>query len=65
MMMIRLEDQRAQGLNWSKTVKMMYNEGGIMRFYQGVVPLALRSVPACGAMFATVDLVRKNLGNVE
>ena len=65
MMMQRLEDQRSKGLTWSKTVRLMYKEGGVATFYQGVVPLALRSIPACGAMFATVDLVRNALGSVE
>lgn len=65
MMMQRLEDQRGKGLTWRKTVRLMYKEGGIARFYQGVVPLALRSIPACGAMFATVDLVRNALGSTD
>ena len=43
-------------------MKNMYAEGGVARFYRGIVPLAARSVPACGAMFATVDLVREGLG---
>ena len=63
--MQRLEDQRSKGLTWSKTVKLMYKEGGVARFYQGVLPLTLRSMPACGAMFATVDLVRSALGSAK
>ncbi|GMH98742.1 hypothetical protein TrST_g13635 [Triparma strigata] len=54
MMMMRQE----QNMTWLKTAKGMYREGGVGRFYQGLVPLAARSIPACGAMFATVDFAR-------
>lgn len=61
MMMTSLKNQRDNGLTWSRTVKVMWQEGGVARFYQGLAPLAARSVPACGAMFATVDIVRSFL----
>ena len=37
---------------------MYVHEGGVARFYRGVVPLAWRAVPACGLLFATVDCAK-------
>ena len=38
--------------NWWQTVKIMYKEGGLARFYVGVTASAARSIPACSTMFA-------------
>ena len=46
--------------SWLQTVKWMYKEGGVNRFYVGVAPSAMRCIPACGSMFAIFDIV-KNL----
>ena len=48
-------------LSWWKTAKQIYKHGGLRAFGRGFAPCAVRAVPACGAMFATVDLVRNNM----
>ena len=63
-MMTPLIDARAQNLTYINVVKNMYKEGGIARFYQGLIPLAMRAIPACGMMFATVDALRHWLGEL-
>jgi len=63
-MMLPLSEIRSRKLTFGKIVRNMYKEGGVMRFYQGLFPLALRSVPACGLMFATVDWLRHQLGKL-
>lgn len=63
-MMTPLVDFRAQQLTYVKVVKNMYAEGGVTRFYQGLLPLAMRAIPACGMMFATVDFLRHKLGEL-
>jgi hypothetical protein len=59
-----LSKYRAENLSYGKIVKTMWEEGGVPRFYQGVVPLAARAVPACGLMFASVDLLRHKLSQL-
>mgnify|MGYP000297515155 CR=1 FL=1 len=51
-------------LSWGQTVKVLYLEGGISRFYVGVAPSAMRSVPACGCMFAVFDVVKNFLESI-
>lgn len=48
-------------IGWLKTIKYVYNKGGLMQFTYGIVPCAVRAIPACAAMFTTVDLVRNYL----
>lgn len=45
-------------LGWLATARQIYQIGGWRAFNKGLVPCALRSIPACGCMFATVDFMR-------
>lgn len=51
----------ADRLGWVDTVKYIYSNGGIKSFFRGFTPCVLRAVPACAAMFSTVDFVREYL----
>jgi Mitochondrial carrier protein len=48
---------------WISMVRSMYADGGLRSFARGFAPCAARAVPACAAMFATVDVVRTALQN--
>ena len=48
-------DQRT---GWLHTARLIYASGGWRAFYRGLAPCAARAVPACGAMFATADMVK-------
>lgn len=50
-----------QRQNWVRTVQSIYSSGGLKAFTRGFVPCATRAVPACAAMFATVDVVQEHL----
>eukprot|EP01038_Epipyxis_sp_PR26KG_P009501 gene9501-12799_t len=45
----------SERLSWIKTVQSIYKQGGIRAFGNGLLPCAMRAVPACAAMFATDD----------
>lgn len=49
--------------SWIKVARQLWIDGGNSpRYYmRGFIPCVTRSIPACGAMFTTVDLVRENL----
>jgi len=48
-------------MNWIQTAVSIYKDGGINQFRKGLAPCAARSIPACSAMFATVDITRDYL----
>ena len=48
-------------IGWLEAAKLVYYDGGIRAFSRGIIPCALRAVPACGMMFATVDIIRGHL----
>lgn len=51
-----------QRLSWIDTVRYILNKGdGIRQFTHGFLPCATRAIPACAAMFSTVDIVRNYL----
>jgi|LauGreSBDMM110SN_4_FD.fasta_scaffold60559_1 solute carrier family 25 carnitine/acylcarnitine transporter 20/29 len=51
-----------QRLSWINTVQYIFNKGGgIRQFTYGLLPCAARAIPACAAMFSTVDIVRNYL----
>lgn len=45
--------------SWMSTARSIYAEGGVRAFYSGIGLSITRALPACAAMFVTVDLVRK------
>lgn len=46
---------------WLGTARAMAREGGWRAFTRGLAPCAARAVPACAAMFTTVDVVKDAL----
>lgn len=50
---------------WISTVKSIYSTQGMKGFSRGLLPCAARAVPACAAMFATVDLTRQILIDIS
>lgn len=52
-------------MSWPNTVRYVYEHGGeprkIKNFFRGFWPCAIRAIPACAAMFSTVDIVRAAL----
>lgn len=50
---------------WLETAEYVYQHGGgsrqIKNFFRGFWPCAIRAIPACAAMFTTVDIVRDAL----
>eukprot|EP01041_Mallomonas_annulata_P002206 gene2207-4293_t len=53
--------QYGESGGWMATARRMAKEGGWRSFTRGIGPCAARAVPACAAMFATVDIVRDSL----
>ena len=47
--------------SFTDTAKYIYSVNGINGFFRGIAPCAARSIPACAAMFATVDICRESL----
>jgi solute carrier family 25 carnitine/acylcarnitine transporter 20/29 len=56
------EEYKASG--WWSTAKSIWKTSGIKGFSRGLLPCALRAVPACGIMFTTVDLVREKMSQL-
>ena len=50
-------------VNWFQMARIMWYTNGWRSFVRGFVPCAARSLPACAAMFATVDIVREKLSH--
>jgi hypothetical protein len=48
-------------MTWYSTARLIYAERGLRGFAMGIAPCAVRAVPACASMFATVDIVRATL----
>ena len=53
--------QFEQRRGWLATARLIYEEHGLKGFRRGIVPCAARSLPACAALFTTMDLVRQQL----
>ena len=51
-------------LTWWQAAQSIMRSGGWRAFGQGLVPCAMRSIPACSSMFATVDFVRFKLAEL-
>jgi solute carrier family 25 carnitine/acylcarnitine transporter 20/29 len=56
------EEYKASG--WWSTAKSIWKTSGIKGFSRGLLPCAVRAVPACGIMFTTVDLVREKMSQL-
>jgi len=50
-----------QRQGWLATARLIYAEYGLKGFRRGIVPCAARSLPACAALFTTMDLVQQQL----
>ena len=50
--------------SFQSTIRYIYKTQGMSGFSRGIVPCAARSIPACAAMFTTVDLCRETLQNL-
>lgn len=50
-----------QRISWAATARSIFQEYGPRGFLRGIVPCAARSVPACSALFTTMDLVKLRL----
>ena len=50
-----------QRMSWAATTRSIFREYGPRGFFRGIVPCAARSVPACSALFTTMDLVKLRL----
>jgi hypothetical protein len=49
-------------VSWWKTATNIYfSPKGLKAFTVGLLPCAMRAIPACSVMFTTVDLVRNKL----
>ena len=59
MQFMSYKESRRKG--WLKTAQLIYTERGYRGFARGITPCAMRAVPACASMFATVDIVRQTL----
>lgn len=49
--------------NFVSTMKSLWSEGGVGRFYRGFTPCLLRAAPANGVMLYTVDKMQTLLNN--
>jgi solute carrier family 25 carnitine/acylcarnitine transporter 20/29 len=47
-----------------QTVSKLYAQGGVTRFYTGLAPCLLRSVPANAMMLTVVDSVGRQLSKL-
>lgn len=47
--------------SFTATAKYIYTINGIGGYFRGIAPCLARSIPACSAMFVTVDLCREYL----
>ena len=52
-----------KSLGWVGTARLIYAERGYKGFMRGLTPCTLRAVPACAALFTTVDVTRSYLSN--
>jgi len=52
-------NQRTGWLQAAKSITA--GRKGLLELSRGLLPCALRSIPACATMFATVDIVRDHL----
>ena len=43
-----------------EAVTRLYKQGGISRFYRGVIPYALRIVPSSAIQFSTYEYLKKH-----
>jgi len=60
----RMQAAEFGSAGWFGTIRAMVAEGGWRSFTKGLTPCALRAVPACAALFATVDIARDYLGQL-
>lgn len=47
-----------QSKGWLATFQDVWRSGGFSAFRTGLLPCAMRAVPACATMFTTVDFIR-------
>jgi hypothetical protein len=47
-------------MNWWSTTKNIFHSYGWRGFTRGLFPCFIRSIPACGMMFTTVDFIRSH-----
>lgn len=57
----KMQSNVASPVGWVETARLLYRSEGLRAFSRGLLPCTLRSVPACGSMFATVDFIRHQL----
>jgi hypothetical protein len=58
--LVTAQSKRTYG-SVSQTVSKLYGQGGVKRFYTGLAPCLLRSVPANAMMLTVVDTVGRQL----
>jgi len=51
-------------VGWFDVALLIWRDGGAKAFTKGLLPCAARAIPACGTMFATVDIVRGELATL-
>lgn len=61
-MMAASESERR---SWFQTARQIWREDGLRAFSKGIVPCAMRAVPACAVMFTTVDFVRLHMQDIS
>ena len=49
------------GLTWAGCVREILRAEGLAGLYRGLLPCAVRAVPACSALFVTMDVVKLRL----
>lgn len=59
----KMQSNEGKPIGWLQTAKGIYQTGGLRAYSRGLLPCALRAIPACGTMFAIVDTVRGFLTN--
>lgn len=61
MMTDSLDPSKRTHTSIGQTVRTLYDQGGVRRFYTGLAPCLLRSVPANAIMLTVVDTVGRKI----